>query len=120
MNKQIRFGTVIAALLAVLLGGCATNKEPRSAQDAMAQSRAGSPSSAFTCYDSFGQPIADEQVVASRRHGQPYCGEYYGVQGQRRRAVAPSAGRRAPVLDPGSITLPPSPVPVPGGLGVFR
>lgn len=119
MSEWIRFGTVSTALLALLVGACATNKEPRSAEDAMAQSRAGSPSSTLTCYDSFGQPIPDEQAVASRRHGQPYCGSYYPAQGQRRRTASPSTGR-GPVMEPGSINVPSSPVPLPGGTGVLR
>lgn len=119
MIRKIRFGTLSAALLSLLIGACATNKEPRSANDAMAKSRTGHSSSAIACYDSFGQQISDEQVAASRRYGQPYCGEYYGVQGQRRRTASPAAGR-GQVMEPGSINLPSSPVPLPGGMGVLR
>lgn len=112
MDKQIRFGTVSALLVAALLGACAS-KEPRSAEDAMARSRA--QPSTVTCYDSFGEPVPEEQVVASRRAGQPPCGEYYVIQ---RRRTGPTLG--GPTMEPGSINLPPSPVPLPGGMGVMR
>lgn len=85
----------------------------------MAQSRARAASSPVICYDSFGQPVPEEQVAASRRYGQPYCGDYYVVQQRRRGASAPSAGRGT-VMEPGSINLPSSPVPLPGGMGVLR
>lgn len=112
MDKRIRFGMLAMVLL---LGACAS-KEPRSATDAMAQGGARTQPAAITCYDSFGEPIPEEQVAASRRSGQPPCGEYYVVQ---RRRAAPSA-IRGPSMEPGSINLPRSPIPLPGGFGVMR
>lgn len=119
MIQRFRFGATTAALLALLQGACATNQEPRSSEDAMAQGRAERAPSGIACYDSFGQQISEEQVAASRRYGQPYCGEYDAVQGQRRRTASPAPGR-GPVMEPGSINLPASPVPLPGGMGVLR
>lgn len=118
MRKRIEFATLSALAGVLLLSACAS-KEPRSAEDAMAQSRARPTSSAVTCYDSFGQPVPEEQVAASRRYGQPYCGDYYVVQQRRRGVSTPSAGRGT-VMEPGSMNLPSSPVPLPGGMGVLR
>lgn len=118
MSHRIEFGTLSALACALLLSACAS-KEPRSAEDAMAQSPARATSSVVTCYDSFGQPVPDEQVAASRRYGQPYCGDYYVVQQRRRGVSTPSAGRGT-VMEPGSLDLPSSPVPLPGGMGVLR
>lgn len=118
MRQGIEFGTLSALACVLFLSACAS-KEPRSAEDAMAESPARARSSAATCYDSFGQPVPEEQVVASRRYGRPYCGDYYVVQQRRRGESTPSAGRGT-VMEPGSINLPSSPVPLPGGMGVLR
>jgi hypothetical protein len=71
------------------------------------------------CFDAYGRPLNADPADPSRSRDascQPPSGGV--VMRGSRGGAAPSPG--SPSMQPGSINLPPTPVPVPGGLGVMN
>lgn len=101
----------LSLVILLLLGACAGRDEPRSAQDAMAASHATNAREQGVyvypagCYDAAGRPLRPD----------PACQPAGPTRVRGRRGPAAD-----PVLAPGSINLPSTPVPVPGGIGVLR
>jgi hypothetical protein len=72
------------------------------------------------CFDAHGRPLEPDPAnpaASIRRDCRPPEGDTTLLQGSRTGAK-PADG--APSMQPGSINLPPTPVPVPGGIGVMN
>lgn len=69
------------------------------------------------CYDAAGRPLRADPADL-HRPVDPACLPGSSVLQQHR--AGSGAARSGPVMEPGSINLPPTPVPVPSGIGVMR
>jgi hypothetical protein len=114
----IRRSAILLAggLLAMGLAACASRDTPRTAQDALAGSRQ-DPAVVAACYDEFGQPLQPHPANPALS-GDPRC--HAPRETVVRRSRSPQSRSSDPVLEEGTISLPRTPVPVPGGIGVFR
>ena len=118
-------GITLGLTSALLLGACATRDQPRTAEDAMAESRARQAEqnrlSSAGCTNEFGDPVyqspTDQRLNGDICHPRPLI-----VQ-QRRTAPSQDQQPAATVQRvPESINLPPAPVPLGGlgGIGILR
>jgi hypothetical protein len=71
------------------------------------------------CFDAYGRPLNADPAdpSKSRDSGCQPPGGGVVVRGSRGAAASPPG---SPSMQPGSINLPPTPVPVPGGIGVMN
>lgn len=110
MSARIQF--IVIGMLLVTASGCASNDQPRSSREALASDKNQQRPSleASRCTDQFSAPIC--QDANDRRINGDVC---------RRQPVTRRTQRRidpaAPVVVPGSVEIPRTPVPVPGGSG---
>jgi hypothetical protein len=71
------------------------------------------------CFDAYGRPMNPDPANPSNS-ADPACQPPSSgavIRGSRSGNAAPARG--GPSMQPGSINLPPTPVPVPGGMGVM-
>lgn len=71
------------------------------------------------CFDRYGRPLNPDPANPANS-ADPSCrppDSGVVMRGAQPGATSPSAG--APSMQPGSVNLPPTPVPLPGGIGVM-
>ena len=114
------FQALVASMASLLICSCATAEEPAVRQQAQSATAAPDRPHSYIypagCYDAAGRPVQADPANPEWS-ADPACRPPQGaiVQGRR-----PSGSSDGPVLDQGSINLPPLLIPVPSGLGVLH